>query len=222
MFAAVLNAVQHLTFSRRIAFSKPCEGKDHRLFLFLPLSILYFRSFNCILEALIKAMKEYYVRYGRNRNVAWAIVLPCLSIAPFIELMKSLKPMSDWATYLLIFTFFALVILLTIALLKRLYPKVKLVIDDTQLEIQFDQITFHPRDGIIVKAGEIINFSYGAAGLPYVRDYMRFETKCKPYRFQLSAMSYANLTIDEFFEATERIENMIKRKPPISAIPRGL
>lgn len=151
-------------------------------------------------------MKQYPVRYGRSRNVVFAIVLPCLSIAPFIFLLQLFKPLDDWLAYLIIFAFLACVIFVALRIVKIIYPSAVLNVGNGEFSLRFTSPYLIRPAGFTLKAADIISFTRGTID---DADYLRFETRTHPRKFQLSARSRSMEDYESFKQAMTEINEMV-------------
>ncbi len=154
----------------------------------------------------MQAAKEVPVRYGSNYKVAPAIVLPCLSIIPFIGTMHMYVPTDELTQYITIYTFLAFLILFTILLVKNIYPPAMLSIESNKISLRFTGNIFLRPGDFSVNIKDIISFTTGEMGGD---EYMRLKTKAPSRKFQLSASSYSeqdNLAFNNaMFELSELI-----------------
>ena len=131
---------------------------------------------------------DFPVRYGHSYKVVLAIVLPALSIVPFIFIMRLFQLENELEEYFFIFSFLGVLILSTIWLVKNIYPK-------AIVDIQLDQITIHFQNNNIFSPK---NFTFKIADIKSFTprkiagtDYLVLETQNPNHKFQLSARSYS-------------------------------
>jgi len=150
--------------------------------------------------------KQFYVRYGNNYRVVLAIVFPCLSIAPFIVLMQLFKPLSEWLVLSIIFAFLGGLILLVLWLVKSVYPKAILSLNENEISLRFKQGNFLSPADFSFSASNVISFETGDLSGD---DYMRFKLKNPVRKFQLSAGARSVEEYLAFNEAMVEISEMV-------------
>jgi len=146
------------------------------------------------------------VRYGRNYNVVLAIVLPCLSIVPFILFMQAYKHMQAWKVWIAIFAFLALVISLSIWLAIKGYPPTVLNISNHEISLSFEPGNFLRPSDFTVNIVDIISCTRKEMGGD---EYYVFKTKNPVRTFQLSASSVSLEHLLSFSEAMEEISERV-------------
>jgi hypothetical protein len=151
-------------------------------------------------------MKQYTVRYGRVYKIVIAMVLPSLSIVPFIWLMRLYAPASELDQYLIIFSFLAVLILFSIWVVLRIYPKATLYIDKKEITLCFNGPGFLKPDDFSVPIHDI---TYLSPANIVGNDYIVFKTKNPSRKFQLSAPSYKLQEYQEFNIAMNEIREMM-------------
>jgi hypothetical protein len=133
-------------------------------------------------------METYTVRFPNFNKIVWAIILPPLLIWPFIELMIKYAPnLNEWESYLIIFAFLGLIILVVLYLaIRQSSPIVNVSIENGILQFHFPYRNLWGTSSFEIKVEEIQNFSIEESWPDYY-----FTIKCSraPYRFNISADS---------------------------------
>ena len=151
-------------------------------------------------------MKQYTVRYGHIYKLIIAIILPALSIFPFIWLMHMYGPQKEIQQYVIIFVFLGILILFTLWLVLSIYPKALLYIGEKEITLSFIESGFLKPKDLSVKIADITNMSsYKITG----NDYILFTAKNPSRKFQLSALSYNSLEYEEFNIAMNEIRELV-------------
>jgi hypothetical protein len=151
-------------------------------------------------------MKQYTVRYGHVYKIIVAIIGLSLSILPFIWLMRLYVKVNEWQTYVIIFAFLAILFLITIWVVLRIYPKTILYIDKKEISLSFTEYSFLKPDDFSVKIKDI---TYLTPLKITGNDSVIFITKNPSRKFRLSAPSYNSLEYEEFNIAMTEIREMV-------------
>jgi hypothetical protein len=154
--------------------------------------------------------KQFYVRYGSTHIVILAIILPCLSIVPFVLVMQLFKPLPEWLVFFIILAFLGGLVLLVLWLVKSVYPKAILTLNEKKISLRFKQgnflspadFSFCPADVTSLKIGDLRG-----------DDYMRFKLKNPVRKFQLTAGAYGIEEYLAFNEAMVEISEMVSVEP---------
>ena len=149
---------------------------------------------------------QFYVRYGNNHSVILAIVLPCLSIAPFIWLMQLFKDLEEWLVLFIIFAFLGALILFVLWLVKRVSPQAILSFNKNEISLQFKQGNYLSPTDFCFSTANVTSFITGDLRGD---DYMRFKLKNPVRKFQLSAGAYGVEEYLAFNEAMVEISEMV-------------
>jgi hypothetical protein len=151
-------------------------------------------------------MKQYTVRYGHVYKIIVAIVGLSLSIVPFIWLMHLYVKVNDWQTYVIIFSFLAVLFLFILWVVLRIYPKATLYINENEISLSFTEYSFLKPDDFSVKIKDI---TYLTPLKITGNDSVVFITKNPSRKFRLSAPSYNSLEYEEFNMAMTEIREMV-------------
>ncbi|MCW5908599.1 MAG: hypothetical protein KIS94_12125 [Chitinophagales bacterium] len=152
-------------------------------------------------------MQQFPVRYGQIWKVVVAMVAPPLvTVAPFVQAMRQLPSLPEWAVYAVIFAFLGLLFSFTLWLVLSIYPKALLQIGDDEIYLIFDASNWlHPRDFSI----KMNNITYMSAQDAVVTDSVQLKAKNPYRRFRLSARSYNADDYAAFNEAVELLRGKI-------------
>ncbi len=151
--------------------------------------------------------KSFPVRYGRNYKVVMAIVLPCITILPFIKAMQLLQPLSEWQLWTSIFLFLGIIITFSIWLAKRVYPPATLSINNEQISLKFDSSNYLSPADFTFSIADITAFTRGE-----IRgdEYFVFTTQNPRRKFQISASTYTMEDLLLFNEVMTEISEKVR------------
>ena len=153
--------------------------------------------------------KQFTVRYGRNYKIVFAIVLPGITVWPFIEAMHQLMPLAEWMQWVSIFGFLGFIILFSVWLAMRVYPPAQLGVNEHQISLKFDPANFLSPTDFTVPIDNITAFTCDEIKGD---EYFIIETRNPRRKFQVSASSYTvedNLLFNEaMVEISERVRGV--------------
>ena len=138
---------------------------------------------------------SYPVRYGRNYRVVLAIVLPALSIVPFIFIMRLFTFENELQEYIAIYLFLAVLAVCTLWLVKNIYPKAIVGVQGEQISIHFPEHNFLSPANFSFQISDITSHTIGSIGTD---EYLLLELKNPPRKFQISPRSYSEEDTDAY------------------------
>lgn len=151
--------------------------------------------------------KQISVRYGRNYQIVLGIVLPCLLIVPFIQIMQAYKNLEEWKVWTFIFLFLGLIVSLCLWIVLKAYPPAMLSISNQTITLSFNRWSLFSRTDFSFRIADITSFSRKEINGD---EYVVFKIKHPARTFQISAHSYDwedslafSNTIDEIAEMLE-------------------
>ncbi len=149
--------------------------------------------------------KQFNIRYGSNFKVVLAIVLPCLSIAPFILLMQRFQPLGEWELLFIIFAFLACLISFSVWLALRVYPAAILSIYRDEIRLKFDSSNFLSPGDFSFMVKDITSFTRREIR---GEEYFVIKTRNPDRKFQVSVSSYK---ADDYLSFTEAMAEISEK-----------